>query len=203
MTQLSILIPTVSGRFDKVGKLIESLERRAKDLPVEILWLGDNRKRTLSKKREALVQAAKGKYITHLDDDDDLAENFFERVLWAVEQDADVISYCSRATINNQNPFIVHSSITFDGPEVLIDGVPAGHAKYENGVWYDINRKPWHWCTWKASIAKAIEYPDLTYGEDWQIVKRMLAMVKTETRMDEVMHYYLHNDKETTCDGSS
>ena len=114
-------------------------------------------------------------------------------MLWAIAQDPDVVSYSSQATINHQNPFIVRSSINFENE----------HARYEEGVWYDIKRKPWHWCTWRASIAKSIEYPDLTYGEDWQIVSRMLPQVKTEVWLDEVLHYYIHNDRETTCDGSS
>jgi hypothetical protein len=189
---LSILIATVSERTEEVAALVKELEKRADGLPVEILWLGDNRKRTLSKKREALVRVANGKYVCHLDDDDGLAQDFMAKVLAAAEKDPDVISYNQQAMINGENPFIVRSSIQFENE----------HTNKKDGFWQDIKRKPWHWCTWRTEIAKAIEYPDLTYGEDWAIVSRMLERVKTEEYIDEVMHYYIHVDKKTTCDGS-
>jgi len=190
---LSVLIPTLSPRLSKTAALVADLERRSANFPVEILWFGDNRRRTLSLKREALVKAAAGRYIVHLDDDDALAENYFERVVPLLAGDLpDVVSYNSQATINGGNPFVVRSSITFENE----------HSRFEEGIWYDIKRKPWHWCVWRTSIARLVQYPDITYGEDWAIVKQMLEFTKQEERLDETMHFYLHNDKETTCDGS-
>jgi glycosyltransferase involved in cell wall biosynthesis len=74
---LSILIPSVPERADKLKELLEKLKPRAKSWPgqVEVLSLIDFRTMSLGEKRNRLMRIAEGKYVIHLDDDDRLTDD--------------------------------------------------------------------------------------------------------------------------------
>ena len=72
--KLSVLVPTITTRAEVAERLFRSLEQRIGSYPVELLMLRDNRWQNIGEKRNQLLRAATGEYITFLDDDDDLLE---------------------------------------------------------------------------------------------------------------------------------
>ena len=66
----------------------------------------------------------------------------------------------------------------------------------------DITRKPWHWCVWRAELAKTASFPDGTIDEDWYWLRQLVPRVKKQHRIDKVLHYYRYNHKTSlACQG--
>jgi hypothetical protein len=168
-------------------ELLSTLDTQTAGRPVELLVLTDNRRRSTGRKRQALLDAARGRFITHMDDDDMVSDDYVEEILKAIDSDpsADVIVFNEECTLNGEKPFTVRTGIEFDNQGVYKDG----------DRWQDITRKPWHWCVWNAGLAKAAKFPDAYIDDDWFWVSQMLPKVKTQTRIDRVLRYYRQNSK--------
>jgi hypothetical protein len=183
---LSILVPAV---FDRgFAPVCTNLAEQAKDSrEVEILLLYDNRMRSTGHKRQVLLDSARGRYITCLDDDDDVAPDYLSVVLDAIrsaEQEIDVIVFNSQCVLNGGNPFVVRTGIEYENEQCW----------QNEGRWSDIRRKPWHWCLWRSGLAKAASFPDGYIDDDWFWLRQMIPLVKRQHRIDRVLHYY-HYDK--------
>src|SRR4030095_2341394 len=67
--------------------------------PVEHLVLLDNKKRTVGEKRDALMRAARGDYISFVDDDDMIALDYVALILQKIRLAPDVITFMQQATV--------------------------------------------------------------------------------------------------------
>jgi glycosyltransferase involved in cell wall biosynthesis len=188
--KLSILIPTISRRREVAEKLFSILEQRAVGLPVEILMLRDNCWQNIGEKRNQLLRAASGEYITFLDDDDELLDGYFELVLPAIEQGADVISYDQEAIINGVRGRV---SCALGNPMMAFDPQSI------------VRRPPWFWCAWKRDLAAAYRVPEsyvdsngITHHEDVLWLRHLWVEAKTETRINAVLHRYNFDSAKTT-----
>ena len=178
--EFSILIPALTERE---SKLVAELHRQIGDKPVELLVLTDNRKRSTGRKRQALLDLAQGRYITHLDDDDWVMPTYIEDVLAAVYLSCpDVVVFDQLCFWNNDNPFVVRCGIEFEN-----EGI---HKDAEDRLWQDIHRKPWHWNVWRADLAKSANFPDGYIDDDWFWLKQLMPKVKTQHRIEKVLHHY-------------
>jgi hypothetical protein len=78
----SVLIPTMTGREGSLRKLItqirEKVSRAAPMLRVEYLTYFDNRETSIGLKRQWLLERASGKYMSFVDDDDDITDAYVE-----------------------------------------------------------------------------------------------------------------------------
>lgn len=187
---LSILIASIPDRFAMATALYSRLQQAAKGLPVEILMFTDNRVRSIGKKREALVKLATGQYVICLDDDEDFFEGYITDILEATQKNPDVITFKQKCTINGKS-FIVDFDINNPVNE---------EAQFDKaGNYIDIKRRPFHVCAWKAEIAKSEDFADAGYGEDWHWCERLLKQVKTQVKIDKVLHHYIYDDKVTAA----
>lgn len=66
MILLSILIPSIPHRIDKMKRLFERLQEQIGDKNIEVLSFLDNKKRSIGLKRDALVQLARGSTVHSL-----------------------------------------------------------------------------------------------------------------------------------------
>jgi len=188
--KLSILIPTITRRRAEAERLFGILEQRIVSLPVELLMLRDNCWQNIGEKRNQLLRAATGDYITFLDDDDELLEGYFEQVLDAIEGGADVICYDQEAIVDGQVGRIM---CALGNP--MMNFVP--HAI--------ILRPPWFWCAWKRDLASAYRVPEsfvdangVTHHEDVLWLRHLWVEAKTETRINAVLHRYNFSSDKTT-----
>jgi hypothetical protein len=188
------LIPSIPSRVEKyLLPLYEKLILQTGDISnIEILAFLDNKKRTIGKKREGLVNLAKGKYQIQIDDDDDIMPGFISELMDVINQnkDYDVILFNQYVTINNGNIFTVHFDLNNEN----------GQCHQENGKWVDIKRAPFHNMCWKTELAQSESFPDASYSEDWHWAKRLIPKVKTHFKIERCLTHYIFNDKITEAE---
>lgn len=179
---LSIIVCTVPNRTKKALDLFLRLSEAAPD-NFEILLIGDNKKRSIGKKRELGLRLAQGRYITWLDDDDDFTAHTFPEFKKAVKHDADVICGYSLAIVNGK-PGYVEFDLENENEEFL----PGGFCK----------RLPFpQGCAWKLELVKDIPFPDTMYGEDWDWAKSALENINTQYKINTVIHIYKHDENQS------
>lgn len=190
---ISILIPTISERGEQFQKLQDGLYTQIKanklEKKVEIISISDNRTIPLSQKRNMLQKLARGKYFTHLDDDDNLADDYCSVIINHIEslkELPDIISYNQLAKVNGQR-FIVNSDI--EAPLYLIPiGGTTNYAEFK--------RYPWQWCLWSEKFKKVYRSDsDTNAREDQNWLKKIqLEYPKTISNLDFMGHVYNFDD---------
>jgi glycosyltransferase involved in cell wall biosynthesis len=180
---LSLLTPTIPGRETQLKALGEKLAAQIEDKPVEWLALCDNRARSIGGKRQALVDIAQGKYIAFVDDDDDVSDDYLEKLLAAAESNADVITFRQRAIYNGLESEVHFGINNQDGPFA-----PGGITL----------RAPWHVCAWRRDVVHGCQFGLSNYGEDREWCLQARKRVRTAHHIDAVLHTYRH-DAATTA----
>lgn len=183
---LSILIPSIPERIEKAMKLYNKLLAQIGDEPVEVLLLMDNRKRSIGAKRNDLKDMAKGLYWAFCDDDDDISDNYIERIIDSIISNQldsstnlmpDVITFNQIANINNV-PYPVKFGLNNDNEE-LNEQLTL--------------RQPFHVCAWLNEKFKDCKFGDSNYGEDAIFVQQACSIATVEYHIDEVLHIYKFN----------
>jgi hypothetical protein len=179
---LSILTPAIWNR-ESAKFLAAAISEQIGSDPVEHLVLFDNRARSIGAKRQSLVDIARGEYIAFVDDDDDVSEDYVERLLEATKTGADVITFRQRAIYNGLESEVHFGINNHDGPFT-----PGGITL----------RAPWHVCAWKRERVQGCLFSESNYGEDlvWCLQARRRA--RTAHHIDAVLHTYRH-DATTTA----
>jgi hypothetical protein len=177
---LSVLIPAVPSRIPAAGelymKLLADAFRRKENGDVEILMLTDNKLRTVGDKRQALVDLAQGVYIAFVDDDDDVAPQYIERVLEGCRAGVDVVTFPTSSSLNGGPPAIGRHSLVFENEEWRLPF---------------FFRKPWMCHAWQRRLAQGHIFPALNYGEDAPWCAEMAAKAKTERLIGgEPLYFY-------------
>jgi len=160
-----------------------SVENQIEGWPVEWLALCDNRARSIGAKRQALVDIARGKYIAFVDDDDDVSDDYVERLLAAAETNADVITFRQRAIYNGLESEVHFGINNQDGPFT-----PGGITL----------RAPWHVCAWKREAVAGCLFGESNYAEDLVWCQQARKRIRTAHHIDAVLHTYRH-DAATTA----
>ena len=105
----SVLISGIPERYHTVQPLLFSLletQSAARIPDIELCYLLDNKRRTVGAKRNALLDMARGEYVSFIDDDDLVATDYVQRIHRAIglarksEAPADVICFPQRATLH-------------------------------------------------------------------------------------------------------
>ena len=178
---LSILIPSLFSRNQLREQLVQKVLLQIGPLSdVEVLVWIDNKKRSIGRKRDDLVQMSSGKFITILDDDDDVSGDYVVELRKAATENptADVIVFDQICQLNDWTPFRVRFGIEFENQASA------------DGGGKDITRKPWHLNAWRAELAKSARFPDHSYGEDAEWAAQLWPKVQKQIRIDKVLHYY-------------
>lgn len=177
---LSVLIPSVPSRREMALALYDSIAAQAEGLPVEILLLLDNKQRSIGKKREALVQIARGDYLVFVDDDDTVADSYVEQIVRAIEARPDVVVFDSLCTLN-------------DGPTVRVrHGLELENQQYNPD---GFTRKPWHVHPWRRELVQGFSFPDTNVGEDWGWCEQFVTQARTQARTEDgqALYHYRFN----------
>lgn len=185
----SILVPSIPSRFEMVKRLVDGLEQQIGDLPVEILCLLDNKRRTIGMKRDALVQLARGSFLAFVDDDDFAFPGYVSEIVSAIREhpDVDVIVFNQHASINGSK-FTVRFGLEYENQQAGIG---------PDGFYGDVTRKPFHICPWRRELAQKYRFENCNYGEDWFWVEQLIKEAKTQHRIEKVLHTYIFSDAVT------
>lgn len=181
---ISILIPSIPSRLDKLTALIGKIEAQAHP-QVEVLVYLDNKKRALGFKRNNLMDQAQGKFLCHIDDDDSVSERFVELLIPECAHDVDLIAYDADCSLNGAPPFRVFTQLgaVNEQPKHLVGG------RYSN-----ILRSPWSWCLWRTELARTCRFPEwFDAAEDAYFLNQILSKVKSHRKVNEVLYHHYYN----------
>jgi len=174
----SILVCTVPSRVnDGLNNIIKELQRQidvAGQGQVELLYLGDNKKRTVGQKRNNLLQLATGEYVSFIDDDDFVSINYVANILPLLDG-TDVICFRSHLTWNGQEMNPTYFSKDFPRNADYRD-------RYE--------RLPNHLMPVRRALALQVGYHDITVHEDNDYSERLKPLLKTEKQIPEILYHY-------------
>ena len=183
---LSILTPSVTERIDShLKKLIEKIKNQIGDRNVEHLVFVDNKKRSIGAKRETLVQMANGKYMSFVDDDDDISDDYVTSLLEGIKHNPDVVTFKQYCYVNDKPVSVINFSLK---NKVNEEYYPGGY----------INRVPFHVCAWRSELGKKYAFSDKNYSEDWFWAEQLAKVAQSEYHIDKVLHTYIYNDDVTT-----
>lgn len=176
MIKLSILIITTPSRTEMSLALYDRVLEMIGDKDAECLLIFDNKKRSIGAKREAAKNMAQGKFFLFCDSDDNLLD--IEEIYVACEQDVDVIDFKAECSNADGSTFIVTQRLSNEVEH-----------NTQNGIYLDCNRPPFPNCAWNARF-KDVNFPDISFGEDWIWVEECLKTAKTEFFIDKVLFKY-------------
>jgi glycosyltransferase involved in cell wall biosynthesis len=189
--KLSILIPSVSERrntflpksLDMLYGQLEALSEQEQK-QVEIIYLIDNKTMMLGDKRNLMVDMAKGEYISFVDCDDRVSEDYISSLLEGVKSGADAIVFLAQVSLNGTDPKICRYSKDFIND-------------YNTATEY--HRLPNHIPCIKKSVSKKASFPSLKRAEDAGYAKLLHPHIATEHKIDRVLYYYDYNDMTTVA----
>ena len=187
----SVLIPTIPGREQSLSRLLASLHEKTSriypELRMEICLGFDNRETSIGMKREGLVQKAQGKYLSFIDDDDEITDAYIEDVREMILGQFHVMRL--RGSMSNHT--FSHSLAN-----KLTD-------KMANAT--EFLRPPNHLNPMLADIAKLVHYKDSLRGEDldWTIRMAQTGFLQREYQSDPSRIHYIYNLGTRTLDPRS
>lgn len=183
MILLSIMILSCpSRRKFHLQRILDSVEAQIASYTkaeVEVLVFYDNKKRSVGEKRNNMVEMSNGKYVTFLDDDDAVADNYVQRICDVLLENPTLDSLtfgCKYTDVNTNETFMCYYSK--DIPKrSTVDGVCyiPGHP---------------HIAPVKREIAISNKYKHTNFGEDTDWSNRMCALVKTELIISDALYFY-------------
>jgi hypothetical protein len=178
---LSILIPTLIERhslFQRLkGSIQEKFARLCPGLRLEVAHAIDNRERSVGLKRRQLLEAARGKYMAFVDDDDEVTDAYFEDFFSFFQSGMDVMRLRGQMDVHT----FTHSL------ETSLTG-----KMYVNNTFV---RPPNHLNPMLTDIAKLCQFEDARRGEDlkWSIAVSRLGFLRSEFRPDLSRIHYIYN----------
>lgn len=181
--KLSILIPSLNDRDVLRERLLRGLKPQlTKD--IELLIDIDNGEVSIGVKRQRMLIKAKGKYISFIDDDDVVADNYIELIIDALKNEPDVVGIHLLHYVNGKAYGKTYHSIEYDHwwQEKDPDN-PGGFFFY---------RCPNHLNPVKRELALKAGFPDLRIREDQQYSEKLYQFLKTERYISEPIYYYYH-----------
>lgn len=190
MSVLSILIPTTPDRSDMFAYLYNEVMRQVTYMQTVHPTLGnievvvDDSKRfldgglSIGKKRESLVKRSTGKYLCFLDSDDWISPNYVETLVRLCQHDRDVCTFMNVTKLDNFW-MIVDMSIHYPNDQA--------------SPMHITRRKPWHICPVRTSFARQFVFHDISYGEDFSWMDKVLTLCTSEAKSNSVIHEYRHS----------
>jgi len=178
---ITVMICTLPTRSEMFARLVNKivLLQRTSILRIQILHDDTGKEITIGAKRNRLLQRAEGKYCCFVDDDDEITDDYF-KVITDSRLNVDCI--------------VLNGIMYLDGVKIK----PFYHSiKYYNW-WEDETayyRYPNHWNPILTSIAKQIEYPNISFREDLEYSKRLQnsKLIKTEYKHDTIQYIYYYS----------
>jgi glycosyltransferase involved in cell wall biosynthesis len=188
MIKLSILIPSTDDRDELLYELLDHLHYQLDEFgvknEVEIITDIDNGELSVGRKRQRLIEKAKGEYLCFIDSDDWVSNDYIEEIFLAMKENPDVIGffgYMTHSGMNREN-----FRISKDLPYItVLDAF--GNKEYL--------RHSNHLSIIKRVIALQIGYNDLQFAEDYDYSLRLKNsnLIKTEKIIESYLYHYRYN----------
>jgi len=181
---LSILIPTMPGRDQKLRSLLSAIDIQISDRnDVELLVLRDSRGMTIGEKRNRMLSIARGEYVTFVDDDDEVAGDYVSVIVEGiVAERPDVLCYLVLVEGHG------HKRLCRYDPKLR-------SANYQN----EYHRKPNHLMVWRRDVAIKEPFPPIQTGEDTLWADKMVAHVSKVTIIEKILYTYRFDPRDNSA----
>ena len=179
----SVLIATIPGREKSLQTLIESIRGKVNrlhpQLRIEVCIAFDNRETSIGMKRQQLLNDAKGKYLSFVDDDDDITDAYIED-LWECLQGQ---YHVMRIWGQMSHYRFVHSIAVKITDKMATQGVDPV-----------FQRPPNHLNPMLSVIAKMVPFKNALYGEDldWTLTLYKTGFLTKEYQSDPSRIHYIY-----------
>lgn len=188
--KLSILVATIPNRINNyylqlMNNLIEQVKLYN---DVELISFFDNKKRTIGRKRNDMVQAAQGEYIVFIDDDDRIAPDYVKEIMTALydNPNTDCVVFDVLSSTNGGIPILGKYGIEYN----------FGFVQIENRLeWRSL---PTHIMVYKSEISKKYGFSDVSSVEDTDFIIRAFRDIKEQTRINKILYFYDANYSTTS-----
>ena len=178
--KLSVLIATTVDRREMFGRLMEEFAMQATD-EVQILFEEDDKKMSIGRKRQLLLERAEGDYIVYFDSDDFPYPNYLSEILTALDSGPDCVGFLIHMTTNNKYPQTCCHSLKFKRWE-------------KNRAGYDYVRSPGHFNPIKRDIALRVGFKDMRFGEDHAYSIGVTRLLRTEVFINKRLFHYRYSN---------
>lgn len=176
--KLSIMVATVPNRIDFFyPKIMKSLINQTKKYnDVELIAMFDNKKRTIGKKRQDMIDLSQGDYVVFVDDDDRVSDDYVDKIMTALYNNptTDCVVFDAFTRINGDAGRRVRFGIEYEN--------------YNEGN--ELRSKPSHTCVYKSEIAKKHKFVDINRGEDINWMNRACKGIKNQTKINDILYFY-------------
>ena len=182
----SVLIPTIPGREEKLRTLIASIQEKVgricPELRLEICIAFDNRETSIGMKRQQLLAQANGRYLSFIDDDDQITDAYIEDLKACFDGGFHVMRL--RGQMSENFTFTHSIDIKLNDMMASQDDPPI------------FQRPPNHLNPILTDVAKYIPFKDAVLGEDvdWSLSLLKSNFLETEYRSDLSRIHYLYDD---------
>jgi hypothetical protein len=187
----TILIATIPGREVSLQRLLGTIEEYrtviCPDLRIDVQIGFDNREKKIGTKRQDLLQAARGKYVSFIDDDDLVTAAYFEDALATIKGG---FHCCRLRGQMNQYTFTHSIENTLSMPMCRGD---------------EFIRPPNHLNIIMTGIASLVSFRNATRGEDldWTIRLAQSGWLRTEYQSEHSRIHYIYNLGTRTVDAKT
>jgi glycosyltransferase involved in cell wall biosynthesis len=203
MPSISIVILHLNERKKQLDRLLSILQPQIVGEAVELLIRDEPKPVTRGEKRMLALMAAKGDYVLHIDDDDLVPNDWFEKLTGALEKWPDVVGMTGLMCRGRRTDATAREAIAAcrqDGEQFIHSiTVPIGpngdqwhqvpdHRHQGRNVYY---RTPNHLNAIRTEIARQVGFTAKDFGEDREFSNKVLALLRNEIYISEPMYYYL------------
>jgi glycosyltransferase involved in cell wall biosynthesis len=182
---LSIGIRGLLARHEIVKGLLKilSIQIEKSPYPIEVLHFNDlgldKSGCGMGLKGNRIIDAASGKYVVFVDDDDQVSENYIEKICEVIsKQDVDCVGICGTIKSPTGKVGTFKHSLQYKEWEE------------KEGIFY---RSPSQINPIRTSIAKQARFKDDAYNSDFDYSQRVAPFLKTEVHIDDPLYIYVAN----------
>jgi glycosyltransferase involved in cell wall biosynthesis len=178
--KLSILVCGITNR--DCHSLLDHLGKQAEGKPVEVISLVDNKKMKIGSKRNHLLSISKGEYVSFVDDDDWVSDDYVDSILEKIQEGHDLITFDLMRYEDGKPDRVCHYTL----------GIERDHDTAE--AYY---RLPNHLMAYRRDIAIRVKYEDSSFREDsnWSIAVR--SHIATHSNINKVLYNYQYSNLES------
>jgi hypothetical protein len=183
MLLLSVLIPTLERRRALFHRVHSQLEGESAsgclEQAVEILHLRDNGEHSTGWKRNRLIEQARGRFVSFVDDDDCVSDDYLSRICEAIRTHPDIDCVGIRGEIRFRGSH----------PREFVHSIRHSDYMTRGSVYL---RPPYHLNPIRRSIAARYRFADVCYSEDIDWARAMASdgVLQKECFIDSVLYYY-------------
>ena len=183
MTTWDILICSIEHRTEMLADLLAELERQL--VPgVGVRVFRDNLETVYGEKCQRLLESSEADYVSFLDDDDWIVEDFVRTIMEVLEQRPDYVGFQVKWTENGE------------------PRIPVFHTLSHGEGWHDTPGALYRDIAHFNPIRRDLAVRGVWAGGDgadrrWAAQLRQLGCVQSEVYIDREMHHYRHRSHDT------